>query len=130
MGGGPRAGAGGIVAFGLSDLRARRKAEAGRSPGAAVTVHYDPNDPARSTLDTASHEALALARTGWVCVGVAVFIYGLMARVREQVADRCHESAMSFVAIAVAMTANRARDKQNLLGANRAGCFAPRPDGG
>ena len=71
-----------VVAFGMTSLRSRQKAEGylkDREAGAAVTVHYNPQNPADATLDTSSLQASALRRTGWVFVGITAFVYGLMA---------------------------------------------------
>jgi hypothetical protein len=71
-----------VVAFGMTSLKPRRKAEAylaGRAVGAAVTVHYNPDDPAAATLDTSSLQARALRRSGWIFLAIPVFVYGLMA---------------------------------------------------
>jgi hypothetical protein len=71
-----------VVAFGMTSLKPRKKAEAylaGRTAGAAVTVHYNPEDPATATLDTSSLQARALRRSGWVFIAIPVFVYGLMA---------------------------------------------------
>jgi hypothetical protein len=70
-----------VIAFGLTAQTSQKKAEAaiaGRTAGAAVTVHYDPDDPAKATLDTTSHEASKLRRTGWIMIGIAIAIYGFM----------------------------------------------------
>ena len=71
-----------VVAFGITSLKSQKRAEAhveGRTPGAAVTVHYNPDDPAMAALDTSSYEARSLKRTGWVLVGIIAFVYGLIA---------------------------------------------------
>lgn len=70
-----------VAIFGMTTVKSKPRAEThleGRTPGAAVTVHYSPDNPALATLDTSPFEARSLKRTGSVFVGIIAFVYGLI----------------------------------------------------